>query len=116
MVFSEMTEKQMYEMMRKRHAYFSEIVKEYTSFEDLIRENEEWFAIKGIELFKEEKYVSLHMQLNPMDYETYHVIHGKDGKLAISHVIWWSDIYDANTIFNIFTEDYANEEDILTQY
>lgn len=116
MDFSKMTEKQMYEMMRKRHAYFSEIIQEYTSFEDFIGKNEEWLAINGIELRKEEKYVCLHIQLDAMDYETYHVIQGQDGKLAISHVIWWSDIYDANTIFNIFTEDYASEEDILTQY
>ena len=115
MNFSKMTDKQVYEMRRKRHACFSAIAEEYDSFKEFIKANDEWFAIMGIELCEEEKYLSLHIQLDFSEYETYHVVHGRNGKLTVSHVIWCEDMC-ANMLFNVFTENYADKEDILTQY
>ena len=110
-----MTKKQVYEMRRERHAYFSAIAEEYDTFDEFVKANDEWLAIMGIELHKEEKYISLHMQLDFSEYETYHVIPGANGKLTVSHVIWCNDMC-ANMLFNVFTENYTDEENILTQY
>lgn len=115
MDFSKMTDEQVYEIRRKRHACFSAIAEEYDSFEEFVKANDEWFAIMGIELFEEEKYIKLHIQLDFSEYETYHVILGANGKLTVSHVIGCEDMC-ANVLFNVFTENYADEEDIWTEY
>lgn len=116
MYFCEMTDEQVHEMRRKRHAYFSAIAEKYETFEAFTQANEEWLAVMGIALWPGEEYLSLHMQLDYPEYERYHVIPGPNGKLTVSHVIW-CEYLCANMLFNIFTESYdVDEEDILTQY
>lgn len=101
-------------MMRKRHLYLNEIAQPYISLDDFAKEKDEWFAITGIELTHCGKYISLYMPFGVDEYETYHVIPGKDGHLTISEVIWWQDPYCFNDLINIFTRESVDEEEILT--
>lgn len=100
-------------MMRERQAYFSAVAEEYDTFEEFIKLQKMWLDIIGIELYQENPlYLSLRIQLNYTDYETYHIIKGDDGKLTVSDVIWWQDLYCANSVMNISTGKSADEEDI----
>ena len=100
-------------MMRKRQAYFSAVAEEYESFDEFIRTQKDWFEIFGIELSQDnESYLSLRIQLDFTDYETYHIIYGDNGHLTVSDIIWWQDLYCANSIMNIQTGVHADEEDI----
>ena len=110
----DMTDKERYAMMRKRHAFLSETLIGYTSLQDYASDKDEWFAVRGIELTLCEKYISLYIQLDYTEYEEYYVIPGKDGHLTISEVIMWQDECCANTYLNIFDLSYPDEEDILT--
>lgn len=112
----DMTNKERYAMMRKRHAFLSETVKGYTSLEEYARDKDEWFAILGINLSMKDGYISLCNYLMCNDYEDYHVVPTADGHLAVSHVIWWQHPYFYNDVLNIFTEESVDEEDILTTY
>ena len=103
-----------YSMMRKRHLYLNEIAKLYTSLDDFAKGKDEWFAIVGVELTHCGEYISLFIPLGFNEYETYHVIPGRDGHLTISEVIWWEHPYCFNDVMNIFTEESVEEEDILT--
>lgn len=101
------------EIMRKRQAYFSAVAEEYESFDEFIRTQKSWLEILGIELSQDnESYLSLRIQLDYTDYETYHIINGEEGHLTVSDIIWWQDLYCANSILNIQTGDSADEEDI----
>ena len=105
------------DMMRKRQAYFSAVAEEYESFDEFIRTQKDWLEIFGIELSQDDKsYLSLRIQLDYTDYETYHIINGEDGHLAVSDIIWWQDLYCANSIMNIQTGESADEEDIPRCY
>ena len=105
------------DMMRKRQAYFSAVAEEYESFEEFIRTQKDWLEIFGIELSQDDKtYLSLRIQLDYTYYETYHIINGEDGHLAVSDIIWWQDLYCANSIMNIQTGESADEEDIPRCY
>lgn len=112
----DMTNKERYAMMRKRHAFLSETVKGYTSLDEYARDKDEWFAILGINLSLSDICISLYIYLEDNDYEDYYIVPTTDGHLAVSHVIWWQDPYCANDVFNIFTEESVDEEDILTTY
>ena len=68
--------------------------------------------IEGVDIGCDESYLSLRIQLDYTDYETYHIINGEDGHLTVSDIIWWQDLYCANSILNIQTGDSADEEDI----
>lgn len=71
----------------------------------------------GIELYQENpSYLSLRIQLDYQDYETYHIVKGDDGKLTVSDIIWWQDLYCANSVLNISTGENADEEDIPQSY
>ena len=48
--------------------------------------------------------------------ERYAMVPTADGRLAVSHVIWWQHPYCYNDVFNIFTEESVDEEDIPTTY
>ncbi len=101
------------EIMRKRQAYFSAVAEEYESFDEFIRTQKDWFEIFGIELSKDnESYLSLRIQLDYYDYETYHIVNGDNGYLTVSDIIWWQDLYCANSLMNIQTGESADEEDI----
>ena len=104
-------------MMRERQAYFSAIAEEYESFEEFTDTQKMWLDIMGIDLYQENpSYLSLRIQLDYQDYETYHIIKGEDGKLTVSDVIWWQDLYCANSVLNISTGENADEEDIPRCY
>lgn len=112
----DMTNKERYAMMRKRHAFLSETVKGYTSLEDYARDKDEWFAVRGIALRLMNDCISLCNYIEYNDYEDYYIVPTADGRLAVSHVIWWQDTCCANDVFNIFTEESVDEEDIHTTY
>ena len=99
--------------MRKRQAYFSAVAEEYESFDEFIRTQKDRLEIFGIELSQDNgSYLSLRIQLDFTDYETYHIIYGDNGHLTVSDIIWWQDLYCANSIMNIQTGVHADEEDI----
>ena len=98
--------------MRNHHAHFTGIVKDYTSFMEFINDWDEKLALWGIELSNHGIYLTLYIQLDFSEYESYHVIMGSNGHLAISSCVWFEE-YCANTLMNIFTEEYMNEEDIV---
>lgn len=101
------------ELMRKRQAYFSGIADEYESLEEFTNTQKEWFELLGIELYQESpSYLSLRIQLDYTDYETYHIIYGDNGHLTVSDIIWWQDLYCANSLLNIQTGEHADEENI----
>ena len=108
-----MSTKERIEMMRKRKAYFSEVAEEYESFDEFIRTQKDWLEIFGIELSQDnESYLSLRIQLDYTDYETYHIINGENRHLTVSDIIWWQDPYCANSLLNIKTGESADEKDI----
>ena len=104
-------------MMRERQAYFSAVAEEYETFEEFTKKQKMWLDIMGIELYQENPlYLSLRIQLDYTDYETYHIIKGDYGKLTVSDIIWWQDLYCANSFLNISTGVNADEEDIPRCY
>lgn len=104
-------------MVCERQAYFSAVADEYDSFEEFVKTQKMWLDIMGIELYQENpSYLSLRIQLDYQDSETYHIVKGDDGKLTVSDIIWWQDLYCANSVLNISTGENADEEDIPQSY
>lgn len=97
--------------LRQRHAGFTEIVKDYTSFDDFLHDWEDKMTLFGTEVFAGSKSIDLRIQIDYYDYEEYSVIMGKDGHLTMSAAVWWQDLC-ANTLSNIFTGESVDEEDI----
>lgn len=110
-MFQEMRENGL-SKMRLRHAGFMEIVIEYTSFDDFMRDWEATMTLFGTEVSQGSDCISFRIQIDYTDYEEYFVIMGKDGHLAISSVVWWQNEVCANEITNIFTGETVDEEDI----
>ncbi len=100
--------------MRKRHAFLNNLVSSYTSLDDFTKDKEEWFALLGTDLTRENDYVYLYMWLDYGEYEMYFVIPNTDGHLTISEVIRWQDDTCANTYLNIFSLYGADDNEILT--
>ena len=99
--------------MRERQAYFSAVAEEYETFDEFIKTQKMWLDIMGIELYQENSlYLTLRIQLDSSDYGIYHIIKGDDGKLTVSDIIWWQDLYCANSVMNRSTGEEADEEDI----
>lgn len=69
--------------MRKRHAFLNNIVEPYTSLDVFTNDKEEWFALLGVDLTKEEKWCYIYMWLDYGEYEIYFVIPGEDGHLTV---------------------------------
>ena len=114
--FQEMRQESI-DMMHKRHAFLSDIVKGYSSIEDFARDKSEFFETMGVEVDSGEKCVSLYFQLDYQEYEQYFVVPTKEDRLAVSHVIWWQNECCANEILDIFTgETYDDDEVIYTNY
>lgn len=104
-------------MMRERQAYFSAVAEECETFDEFIKTQKMRLDIVGIELYqKNPLYLSLHIQLDYTGYTPYHIIKGDYGKLTVSDIIWWQDLYCANSIMNISTGEKADEEDIPRCY
>ena len=105
------------EMQRKRVAYFKEIAEKYNSIQEFINDNEEKFAILGIELSGGNKSASLYIQLDYIDYEQYHIIQKPSGQLTCSHIIWFKDILCENSLWNPISGKYVyDEDDIWKEY
>lgn len=100
--------------MRQRHAFLNNLVSSYTSLDDFTKDKEEWFALLGTDLTRENDYVYLYMWLDYGEYEMYFVIPNTDGHLTISEVILWQDDTCANSYLNIFSLRGADDNEILT--
>lgn len=72
------------ELMRKRHAYFSQLVAKYISIVDFIADNIEHFTIMGVDLSRNEKSASINIDFDLDNYELYTVKRKRDGSLYIS--------------------------------
>ena len=114
MDLTNMTREERYALMRKRHAFLCAMVKFYTSLEEFAKEKDEWFAMLGVELTLGSNAISLYMQFDYGEYETYYIIPAKDGRPTVSEVISWQDPYCYNDDINIFTEESVEEDEILT--
>lgn len=112
-----LTGEQRLEFQRKRVAYFKGIAEKYNSIQDFIKDNEEKFAILGIELSGGEESASLYIQLDFTDYEQYDVIQTPSGQLTCSHIIWWKDEWCCTSFRNVITgEDVDDEDEIWKEY
>lgn len=118
-----MSNRARFEWMRKRQSFLNDIVKSYTSLTELVKDKDEWFALRGIDLTKEDdnEYASIYMWLDYGEYDAYFVIPDKRGHLTISEIVLWQDDCCANTYVNpikAVDNPYAgfgvDEEDILT--
>lgn len=89
-------------LMRKRHALFTEIVKDYTSFDDFMRDWDEKMALWGVEATQGKNGITLYMLLEYNEYEYYGIRMGKDGHLEIDSIVMWND-FCSTTNTNIFT-------------
>lgn len=114
MDLTDMTREERCDLMRKRHAFLSNLVEPYSTLDDFTKDKDEWLAVLGIELTQQEEYISLYMSLGYSDYETYHIVSDGNGKLAVSHVIWWQHLFCFNQLLDIFSLKSVEEEDILT--
>lgn len=89
-------------LMRKRHALFTEIVKDYTSFDDFMRDWDEKMALWGVEATQGEHRITLYLLLEYTMYEYYGIGMGKDGHLEIDPDVTWNYLC-STTNTNIFT-------------
>ena len=95
------------ELMRKRHAYFTSLIKEHDirTAKEFYDKLNEWFELFGIELSMiDEHQCSLCIELEYTDYESY-TIFDENGKAKVSSSVWWNDNYCANSDVNIFEEE-----------
>lgn len=97
----DMTPDERHALMRKRHAYFNGLVKNYTSFEDFIKDMDEQLAIWGIELWNDRDSLGLYISLGYSEYEEYTIIKGADGHLAVSDDVGWQDDSCANSVVKL---------------
>lgn len=102
-----MSLKERYAMMRKRHAFLSETVKGYTSLENYARDKDEWFAVIGICLTYDVDFVSLAITLDYEEIEEYFVCTSDNGNLALSSEVWIEYKDSPLSIVNIFDEEDA---------
>lgn len=58
----------------------------------------------------------LRQRLAPIFEEAEQTIKGEGGKFIVSDIIWWQDLYCANSVLNISTGENADEEDIPQCY
>ena len=118
MDLSRLKPEERYEMMRKRHAYFTDLASSYTSFSEFRKEQDMFFAIMGVELYdaddnNPQDYMAINIELGMSDYETYFLVKDADGHLVCSHIIMWQDDYCANSYLNIMSEKTVHEKEIL---
>lgn len=72
---------------QKRLAFLSRTAEGYSSLEDYARDKEEWFAIIGINLQLNEKYISIEIWLDCYEYEKYYIIPTAGGRLTVKDKI-----------------------------
>lgn len=93
------------ELMRRRHAYFSQLVAKYTSIADFIADNEEHFTIMGVNLSGNEESAWINIDFDLNNYELYTIERKSDGTLCVSDEVLWQNDYACNSTINIFTGD-----------
>lgn len=91
-------------LMRKRHALFTDIVKDYTSFDDFMRDWDEKMALWGVEATQGEYGITLYLLLEYIYYEYYDIGMGKDGHLEVDPIVTWNYLC-TTTDTNIFTNE-----------
>lgn len=101
------------EMMQKRHAFLSGIVKEYTDFNKFVCDYDEQLAVMGIEIKQYDDHLYLYNSQGFNEYEGYHIVCNKNSQLVVSPVIWWQNLYCANDCLNIFTGNNVSEKEIF---
>lgn len=111
MELTNMTVKERFAMMRKRHTFLTETIKGYTSLEEYAHDKDEWFAVIGISLelerFESGDIVSLAVFLDVSgEREEYFVKATEDGRLTVDEEVWMLD-GDCNILHmvNIFSEE-----------
>ena len=114
MIYSNMTKEQQCELRQQRHAYFTAIAKECSTFDEFVKKHEQWLALMGIELFETKNYLTMRIQLDYCDYEAYHITAVDNGRLAVSSIIECQNEVGANVFMNVFTGAYADEKEIFT--
>lgn len=95
------------ELMRKRHAYFTSLIKEHDirTAKEFYDKLHEWFELFGIELSMiDEHQCNLCIELEYTDYESY-TIFDENGEAKVSSSVWWNDNYCANSDIDIFEEE-----------
>lgn len=97
-----MTDDERIEMMRKRHAFFSKMVEGYSDLHKFFIENDERFAIMGMELSELNTCLQIYIQLDFTEYEYYYIDKSKDGNLVVRDTVSW-DEYCACTDIDIFS-------------
>ena len=88
--------------LRKRHAGFTKIVKDYTSFDDFMNDWYEKMTLFGTDVNQGPNGISLRIQIDYTDYEEYHVIMGEDGHLDMDPEVEWEWLC-ASRLTNIFS-------------
>lgn len=86
-----MTEDERIEMMRKRHAFFSKMVEGYTDLHMFFKDNDERFAIMGMELSEFDTHLQIYIQLDFTEYECYYIDKDNRGKLVVRNTVSWDD-------------------------
>ena len=110
----DMTNKERFTLMRKRHKFLHDMAKEYTSLEEFAKDKDEWFALVGDELKLHKTLISIDMWLDYGEYEMYYIIPDGKGHLTVSELVSWQDDCCANSTINIFTLEGADDEEILS--
>lgn len=78
-----MTYEERLAIKQKRIDYISSTVEGYSSLEDYALDRNEWFAIIGMNLRLNEKYISIENWLDGYEYEKYYIIPTADGPLTV---------------------------------
>lgn len=86
-----MTDDERIEMMRKRHAFFSKMVEGYTDLHMFFKDNDERFAIMGMELSEFDTHLQIYIQLDFTEYECYYIDKENRGKLVVRNTVSWDD-------------------------
>ncbi len=105
-----MTEAERFSMMRKRHAFFTKILEGYNDLHRFFLENDERFAIMGMELTESDNHLQIYIQLDFTEYEYYYIDKSEKGELIVRNYVTF-DEYCAHTDIDIFTETYPDDEE-----
>lgn len=99
-----MTDDERIKMMRKRHALFSKMVEGYTDLHMFFKDNDERFAIMGMELSEFDTHLQIYIQLDFTEYECYYIDKDNRGKLVVRNTVSW-DEYCARANTDIFSKE-----------
>lgn len=91
------------ELMRKRRAHFSDIVKGYTSLEDFNQEWDEKMCLWGIEMSTGETCSSLYLPFDFDENEEYYVVMGKGRHLTIDAEVGFYELGCPDHLINVET-------------